>query len=118
MFLQGVIYGILGMFGWGTSDFFGAVASKRIGSTKTQFWSLAIGIGLFYILGIIIGLHFNFSQPFLFIMSIASLLQVAGSYFFLRAFQIGKISLVSPIASSFGMWTSIFALIFLHEHIT
>ena len=39
-----ILAGLGGMFGWGTSDFFAGLFSKKIGHFKTFFWSQTAGL--------------------------------------------------------------------------
>ncbi|SRR5258706_4688781 len=112
----GILSGIFALFGWGVSDFTGAIASRKINNVRTLFWSLSIGSVIFLIFYIFTSLRLPvFTFSYLGIMFLAALLQATGGYFFFKGFQVGDVSIVSPIASSFGMWTVILAVIFLHE---
>ncbi|MDO8740339.1 MAG: DMT family transporter [Candidatus Woesearchaeota archaeon] len=114
----GIIFGIIAMIGWGVADFFAAKAVRKTGVLKTFLWSQIIGLILFFI---IFSLFFKLpllSFNTIGIISIAGFLGVISWLAFYKGMQIGKVSIVSPIAACWAVVTVILSLIFLNEKLT
>lgn len=113
-----IIFGLSALFGWGVTDFLAALVSRKIGNVSAVFWS-TIG-GLILMLLYFSFTHGSFVIPLsaLLILLISGILQAMGGLSFYKALEVGKVSLASPIASSFAMWTVLLSLIFLHEKLT
>lgn len=114
---EGILAGFAVMISWGIADFVQSIPIRKIGTPKTIFLRNCLTI-LF--VGII-GLYFYFDKQitiknadFLVIVS-SSIAYVFGYYMFMKGFEIGNISLVSPIGSSYSIITVLLALLFLHE---
>jgi len=111
----GIIFGIIAMLGWGVGDCLIAKAVRNVGVFKTFFWSAALGS--IQIL-IIFAIFFNFTPVSL---STGLLLIVISSLFFVgllslyKGFQIGVVSIISPIASAGGIVAVVLSIIFLKE---
>ncbi len=111
----GILFGIIAMIGWGLSDFFVAKIVKKTSIFKTFFWSQAISLIPFFAIFVLF-----FKIPFLtslmlFIIFTASLLGFIGLMSLYKSFQIGVISIVSPVAASSSVITVILSLVFLKE---
>lgn len=114
----GIIFGIIAMISWGTADFFVAKAVRKTSVFKTFIWSQMIGVILFFL---IFSLFFKF--PFLSFTTIAVILITgflgAISYLaFYKGLQVGKVSIISPIAACWAVVTVVLSLIFLDETLT
>lgn len=113
-----VIGGIVSMLGYGVSDFFAKKTVDRIGSFLTIFYVQLIGIAF-------LALYFLYDKS-LPVFSLNNLLGIsifgvleASVYFALyRAFELGKISIVSPISSSYAIVAAIVSFIFFGEQVT
>src|SRR3989344_8045820 len=101
---MGIIAGLLSMFGWGMSDFLGAILSKKIGPLLTIFWMQIAGFLL-----ALVYFFMNFSSltnntvnilKFVPLLAVCGLLNAIGYIFFFKGFRDGKVSLVSPIGGS------------------
>mgnify|MGYP001354191462 CR=1 FL=1 len=107
-----MLYGIIAMFGWGISNFFAGRFTKSIGFLPALFWNTT-GIIIWLILIIMTGRH-PIEIPS---AKIAGFLTISGSLFFLaglafyKGLQVGKISLLSPIANSWPMLIAIVSII-------
>ena len=111
----GIVFGILAMLGWGTADFFAAKYVKRLKSERLYFWVQLSGLAPMLLLSI-----FFFGVPvlspvFLILLLSAALLTLLEYVFLYKSFESGKVSLVTPIASSYPILTILLSIIFLHE---
>ena len=114
---MGIISGLISMFGWGTSDFLAAKSSRKIGFVLTFFWAQIFGISvaLVYLFLKIKKLSITGISQFTIELLFASLFLTIAVLFYYRGLEKGKISLVSPIGSSFSLVTVILSVIFFHE---
>ena len=115
----GVFFGLMAMLGWGLADFFVAVAlKKRADGEKLYFWTQLLGLIPIVALG-----YFFFSWP---IISAATIVLVLAAgfatvveyVFMYKAFNVGKISLISPICAAYPLITVILSILFLGERLT
>ena len=114
----GIIFGIIAMISWGTADFFVVKAVRKISVFKTFVWSQIIGIILFFL---IFSVFFKFPvMPYniIIIILITGFLGVISYLAFCKGLQIGKVSIVSPIAASWSVITVILCLFLLKEKLT
>jgi len=120
MVSQGVIAGLIVMFCWGCSDFLLTIPIRKIGTAKTimgrniMIILLTIPIAVYLMINdrMLVSL-INFL-----IILVSSLLFIVAYYFFMKGFEIGSLSLVSPIGGSYSVITVFLALIFLGESLS
>lgn len=113
--LIALIGGLLAMFGYGISDFLAKKTIDKIGSFRTVLYVQIIGVFflIFYI-------YYDRSLP-LFTISNIGLILLFGAleaivYLALyRSFELGKISIVSPIASSYVIVASVVSFFLFNE---
>ncbi|MBN2423305.1 DMT family transporter [Candidatus Woesearchaeota archaeon] len=120
MLSTGITTGLIAMFCWGIADFIQAIPLKKIGSIKTilirssLIFLFTFPLGIFlYFKGII-----DISLSGFFLIILTSLIFVFASYTLVRGFEIGELSLVSPISSSFTIITVLLAVVFLKESLS
>lgn len=104
------------MFGYGISDFFAKKTIDELGSIKTLFYVQLLGAFMMapYLV-------FNYSPPrpnstsapFILLFGIFNFL---GYIMLYGSFKVGKISIVSPIASSYSILASIVSFLLFREH--
>ncbi len=116
--LLGVILGIICFVGFGLSDYFGALSSRKIGAFQSVIVSRIFSLAIM----LIIFLSF-FSLPYLSnyniaLLAITSLLLLLGYICFYKGFKVGKVSIVSPISNSAVLVTLVLALLFLSYNLT
>ena len=107
--------GLAGMVGYGVADFLAKKTIDKLGSRKTLFYSQLVGF-LFIAL-------YLFKDSSLPIISFKNVIYISlfGIFFALgylslyKAFEIGKISIVSPISSSFILLTAGVSFLFFGE---
>jgi bacterial/archaeal transporter family protein len=114
---QGVIAGLIVMLCWGCSDFILTIPIRKIGTLKTILIRNIMSI----LLVAPVGFHLFFTDRMaipllnLLIILTSSLLFILAYYFFMKGFEIGSISLVSPIGGAYSIITVMLALMFLGE---
>lgn len=114
----GILLGIIAMIGWGTADFFVAKAVRKTNVFKTFIWSQIVGVILFLS---IFFLFFKFppiSSTTIMIILFTGFLGVISYLAFYKGLQVGKVSIISPIASCWAAVTVILSIIFLGEQLT
>ena len=117
MIQHGIIAGLVVMLCWGIADFLQCVPIRIIGTPKTMFVRniltllLAISIGLY----LFSADRLSISAANLSILCVSAFIYVWGYYMFMKGFEIGNISLVSPIAGSFSIITVMLAVVFFQE---
>jgi len=111
----GILFGIIAMFSWGVGDFFVAKAVRSAGVFRTFFWVSVIGLAPIFI---IFALFFDIPTVSLstaLLIAVISILFFVGVLALYKAFQVGVISIISPIASAGAVVTVALSLIFLKE---
>jgi drug/metabolite transporter (DMT)-like permease len=116
-FKIGILAGFLSMLGWGIGDFLAAKSSRKIGFISTLFFIQIIG---FFLASVYFSLNFstlniNSLSRFFITLFSASFLILVATLAFYKGLEKGKVSLVSPISSSFPIITVILSVIFLGE---
>jgi len=108
------------MFGWGASDFFAAVSSRKIGNILTLFGMEVVGLLVAF--GYLLLSHATFDLVLLLkslpLLIIITLLQIISFLAFYQGLTKAQVSLVSPLSSSWALVTTILSLIFLKETLT
>ena len=113
-----MIYALMGLLGFGLADFFVVFLSRSAGYLKGILWNT---IFMFLYL---IGLLFVFkSQTNIFgiettefiTSSVAGIISTVGGISFYKGTQVGNLSVLSPIASSYSAIIILFSVIFLSE---
>ncbi len=108
---MGVLFGILAALCWGGGDFLIMSLTRRVGDVRALGWSQIVSLVLW------LGMLFAFGgTPFdarsLATVLFAAVLHVVGLKLTYRAFEVGTLSLVSPLASGFAVVTAVLALAF------
>ena len=114
----GILFGILTMLSWGISDFFAAKASRKAGVAKTAVWSQIISVSAFAAIFFLFFDFPNISGANILFIAICSMLGAIGILSLYKGFEVGIISIISPIAASSAVVTIILSLAFLGEKIT
>ena len=120
MISTGVGAGLLVMLCWGCSDFMLSIPIRKIGTLKSM---LARNI-MTIILTIPVAVYLFFADrmsvtlPGFFIILTSSFLFTLAYYFFMRGFEIGSLSVVSPIGGAYSAVTVFLALVFLGESLS
>lgn len=110
---MGVLLGLVAAVGWGTADFLARYATRSIGSYRTllfmQFFGL-IGLSI-----ILLGTGGWRSaavgwEPWAWAL-LAALLNILGSLALYRSFEVGILTIVSPVAASYAALTTILSVL-------
>src|SRR4051794_25985155 len=106
-----IFYGLSAAFFFGVGDFFAATATRRSGVMRTVFAVQAIGSVAIIVLVVARHEPLRGSASAWTEMVASSIVSFAGILLLYRAFAIGTLSLVSPIASGFAVVTAGLALV-------
>jgi uncharacterized membrane protein len=115
IFSMGIFFGLCAAICWGVGDFFARYATHRIGTYRTLCYIQFVGILGLSIYLLATGqlqylLHHNSWQPWGWAI-LAAVLNIVSSLALYRAFEVGTLSLVSPIAASYAAVTIILSVI-------
>lgn len=104
---MGVAYGLLAAVLWGTADFFARLASERVGSRRTTFWMQCVALVCSSALLATPGARPHaLHAGVLALACLIGVLNAAGAALLYRALEVGTVSLVSPISSTFAALTA------------
>jgi drug/metabolite transporter (DMT)-like permease len=112
---MGVLLGLLAALGWGSADFLARYATRLIETYRTLFYMQFIGLSCLSVYLMATGqlprlLATAGWQPWAWCVVVA-LLNVVGSLALYRAFEIGVLMIVSPIAASYAALTVALSLL-------
>lgn len=110
--LTGLAFGLLAAAGWGVVDIAGAIAARRVGSLRVQMGTLVVGLLSFiaftllrpdllgpgWIEGVLVGFPLG-------------VFAAAGYITYMTALRLGPISVVSPVAVSYGGLSVVLAVV-------
>jgi len=99
--------GIVVMFSWGIADFIQTLAIRRIGTPKTMVARNLLTLAISSSFGGCLWLRGDLQiNPDAFaVVGLSSSAYVLGYFCYMRGLEIGSVSLVAPIASSFSVVT-------------
>ena len=106
-----ILLGLLAALGWGVADFLVAQTSRRFGILQALFWIQIVGL-----IAILLVLPFHFQFPtasavtWLWALGLGVLNALATALLY-YCYSIGKLSIVSPVASGFAVVTGLLALL-------
>jgi drug/metabolite transporter (DMT)-like permease len=113
-----LVFGLGAAFCWGSADFVAKLSSAKIGYVRTTFYMQLVG--LLFMLAITtpdIGRLARYPHTALVVVALG-VVNVLGTLALYKSFEVGQVSLMSPIASSYPALSSILAFIFLNEKIS
>ncbi|MBX0331088.1 DMT family transporter [Oscillochloris sp. ZM17-4] len=108
---MGVIFGLLAALGWGSGDFLISRAARAIGPIQAMLYIQLVGIAA---LGALLLARRDLPPTELRAWGLgvaANMFNLGGTMLLYRAFSIGSLSIVSPIAASFAVVTIPLALL-------
>jgi len=113
-----ITFGLAAALCWGTSDFAAKISAEKIGALRTSLFLQYIG-GLFLLLVVVQDLPrlWLFPTAAYFALGLGVLNAVA-SYSLFKGFEVGQLSVISPIASSYPALSTVLAVLFLDEHVS
>lgn len=113
-----ITFALLSYFGWGTSDIFGTIATRKIGAFAATFWSTLLGFILlsFYAPFVLHDIT-RLSLPVFGITIILGIIWCVALFSFNKAVKMANPLLVGAIALSWGTVSVLSSTIFFHERI-
>ena len=113
-----LFFGIAAALCWGSSDFVAKLAIAKIGYLRATLFMQLVGISfMLLITGTDVGLLLSFPKEAYLAVALGAVNAIATVALF-KSFEVGQLSIMSPIASSYPALASILALLFLNEHVT
>jgi drug/metabolite transporter (DMT)-like permease len=113
--LSEIGFGLLAAIGWGTGDFLAKLSSDRIGYLRTALYMQLIS-AVFLIPFSVPDIPRLWQYPQATAGAVAlGIISLIGLLALYKGFQIGKLSIVSPIVSGYPAFTSLFAVLLLAE---
>lgn len=113
--LSEIGFGLLAALGWGAGDFLAKLSSDRIGYLRTALYMQLIS-GLFLIFFSLPDIPRLWQYPQATLGAVGlGIVSLVGLLALYKGFQIGKLSIVSPIVSGYPALTSILAVLLLAE---
>lgn len=113
--MTSLLWAVTASISWGTADFLAKKSADRLGAGLTLFWAQLLSIGFLGVLALVGG-HLPMLGMGAWAWAIAlGFSNTVAILLLYRSFEIGTLSLVSPIASSFPAVSLLLALIFFHE---
>jgi drug/metabolite transporter (DMT)-like permease len=113
----GLILGLTAALCWGVADFLARFAARRVGAYRTSFFMQLVGFTVLSIFLFSIGARGSLGadaaggwQPWAW-AALAGLLNTACSLAFYRSFEIGVLTVVAPIASSYPALTLLLSVL-------
>lgn len=112
---MGIILGLSAAICWGSADFLARYSTRMIGTYRTLLFMQLfgfVGLGVYLLVsGEFVQLYQHTSwQPWVWAL-LAALLNIVSSLALYRAFEVGVLSIVSPIGASYGALTTLLALL-------
>jgi len=107
---MGVLFGVVAAFCWGLGDFLITRLTRRIGTARALVFIQILSLS-FWVLFLLGQPSLRNATPVLWLIVLGTAIcHVLGLVFVYRAFEIGTLSIVSPISSAFAIVTAILAL--------
>jgi len=114
---EGIIFGIVAALSWGTGDFIAKFAVDRLGSRRTVFWVQVFGfIALLPLLAIFPSAASGSASVLPLVVLIGVLNAIAWVSFY-RGFEVGRVSVVCPIAGTASALTAVLGIGLLGERL-
>jgi drug/metabolite transporter (DMT)-like permease len=108
-----VLSGLVTAFCWGTSDYLSRRQSERVGHYKTVVYSQLVTLLILVILLPVLSPGLNFSALPVLALCAAGALNFVAFVFLYRAFHIGVVSVVAPIAYTYPAATALLSVVIL-----
>ncbi len=115
---EGIVFALVAMVSWGTADFLAKRVVEKMGSFSALMSNIVIGTIPLLIYSIFFVKLPTVTFNAILFSILSAFFGAFGYLMFYRAMERGKISIVSPISSSWSTVTFILALIFLSESLS
>ncbi|HEX8834749.1 MAG TPA: EamA family transporter, partial [Abditibacteriaceae bacterium] len=104
---MGILLGLTAALAWGIADFFATRVSRAAGALRSLLWTQLAGLALMLLL-MLARRESVVSAPAAWSEAVGlGVLHLLGCIALYRAFEIGTLALVSPIASSYAVFTAL-----------
>lgn len=113
----GIFLGLLSMISYGVMDFIMAHVSRKIGALRTSFWIMLITLLGFIAASVFLYQQHTYTSYDIILIILTGLVSVIGLVSFNKGLEAGNISIVTTIASGWGVISVVLSYIFLDEHI-
>lgn len=114
----GIMFGMVALLGWGASDFFVTKSSRGAGPFKAVLWSQMIALALMFPIFLLFFRLPQFSITIIALILASGFLTVVSNLSFYKGLQVGKVSIVMPVASCWAIVTVLISLTLLNEALT
>jgi drug/metabolite transporter (DMT)-like permease len=107
---MGILFGLIAALCWGTADFIAGRVSRLVGVIQTLFY---VQFGALLCTSVLLALRPGAPAPHLGAWALAGVIALGnffGTLLLYRAFAIGTLAIVSPIASGFAIVTALLSL--------
>ena len=112
---MGIALGLLAALGFGTADFIARGSTRRIGTMRTLFYMQfvgAIAVTVYLLASGELAQVASETQPGTWLLAVGTaLVGIFASMMLYRSFEVGIISIVSPVAASYAAVTVVLALL-------
>lgn len=115
---HGVLFGIGAMIGYGLADFFVERATRDESAFTILLWSKVVSVGILGVALVARSLSLSMGGADAVLLGSAGVLSVAAYLALYRGIAVGKLSLVSPVASAWGAVTAILGVVVLGQVLT
>ena len=113
-----IAFGLIAALCWGTSDFAAKISSERIGALRTALFLQYVG-GLILVLVVAqdIPRVWQFPTATYFTLGLGAI-NAAAAFSLFKGFEVGQLSIISPIASSYPALSTVLAVMLLNETVS
>lgn len=113
--LELIFVALLILLGWGVEDFFIAALAKKANPYLVNFWNSFIAATLLAAVYFVFFFPRTVPKGDWWLVAVYAAVVIAAFLSFLKALKAGKVSLISPITSSYGILAMLLSLVFLNE---
>jgi len=110
-----IISGLVALFGWGFADVFAKKGIDEVGKYKPIYYSNLVRIVLTVPLLLFVKGSIELSFQTFIALFIFSFVDLAGYFLLYKAYEIGKLSIINPITSTYAILVSIVSFLFFGE---
>jgi drug/metabolite transporter (DMT)-like permease len=115
---MGIVFALTTMFCWGISDILAKKAIDKIGHVSALFINQAVSLSVLLVIASLFCTLPVFSLHLVFMVVVTGAVGITGFFYAYKGFQKGNISVVSPIAASGAVITTLLACLIFKETLT
>jgi uncharacterized membrane protein len=110
-----VIYGLIAAIGWGSADYLGALAGRRMGSVATVVVGQVLSAAFITVILVATGSSVSRLGGILWLVALNGVCTAVAYATHYHALELGPVAVVSPIGAAFAVPAIVLAVIVLHE---